>query len=120
MSRPSDQTTSGEMNEAISARIVHLLHERTGRVPTKARTIGAENLIVCVVEDTLTVGERNLVRAGEAPLVLATRRAFQRTMEAAYVSTVEDISGREVSAFMSDNHLDPDTAVEVFLLTPRD
>jgi uncharacterized protein YbcI len=118
MSRPTEQATSGEMNAAISSEIVHLLREHTGRGPTKARTTGADNLIVCVVEDALTVGERSLVRGGEAELVLDTRRAFQRTMKAAYVEAVERISGREVAAFMSDSHIDPDSGVEIFLLAP--
>jgi uncharacterized protein YbcI len=29
---------------------------------------------------------------------------------------IEAITGREVVAFMSDNHLDPDIAVETFIL----
>ena len=32
---------------------------------------------------------------------------------------VESISGRSVSAFMSNNHIDPDLAVETFVLEPR-
>jgi hypothetical protein len=31
---------------------------------------------------------------------------------------VEEISGRRVSAFMSANHLEPDLAVEIFVLEP--
>ncbi len=118
MSHPSDQPTSGEMNAAISSGIVHLLHEHTGRGPTKARTMRHDDVVVCVIEDTLTVGERSLVRGGEADVVLEARRAYQRTMEAAFVGVVEEFSGREVSAFMSANHLDPDSAVEIFLLKP--
>ena len=117
MPRPSSPTP-GEVNAAISAGIVHLLHEHTGRGPTKARTTTGENVIVCVVEDALTVGEQSLVRGGEEPIVLETRRAFQRLMEPAYVGVVEEASGREVSAFMSDNHIASDSAVEIFLLRP--
>ena len=28
---------------------------------------------------------------------------------------IEDLTGREVVGFMSDNHIDPDLAVEVFV-----
>ena len=34
------------------------------------------------------------------------------------IAGIEDILGRKVTAFMSDNHIDPDVAVEVFLLAP--
>jgi len=29
---------------------------------------------------------------------------------------IEDLTGRKVVGFMSDNHIDPDIAVEVFIL----
>jgi hypothetical protein len=32
---------------------------------------------------------------------------------------VEELTGRKVLAFLSDNHLDPDVAVESFVLSPR-
>jgi uncharacterized protein YbcI len=31
---------------------------------------------------------------------------------------IEDLTGRKVVGFMSDNHIDPDLAVEVFVLEP--
>jgi hypothetical protein len=31
---------------------------------------------------------------------------------------VQELSGRRVVAFMSNNHIDPDLAVEVFILEP--
>jgi hypothetical protein len=46
------------------------------------------------------------------------RKAFQATMGDDLVSGVEEILGRKVVAFMSDNHIDPDVAVEVFILAP--
>jgi len=35
------------------------------------------------------------------------------------VGAVEKHTGRTVVAFMSDNHIDPDTAIEAFILEPR-
>jgi uncharacterized protein YbcI len=32
------------------------------------------------------------------------------------ISVVEELSGRRVMAFMSNNHIDPDLAVEIFVL----
>jgi hypothetical protein len=34
------------------------------------------------------------------------------------ISAVQELAGRRVVAFMSDNHIDPDLAVEVFILKP--
>ncbi len=107
------------MSSTISSAVVRLLREYTGRGPTKARTYIDEDLITTVLQDTLTMGERSLVRDGELDLVLATRKAFQRTMSGRMTAAVEEISGRRVFAFLSDNHLDPDVAVESFVLVPR-
>ena len=36
------------------------------------------------------------------------------------VAEVEGLTGRRVIAFLSDNHLEPDIAIEAFKLTPAD
>ena len=64
------------------------------------------------------MGERSLVRDGELGLVLASRKAFQRTMKDELVAAVEEHSGRTVLAFLSENHIDPDIAIESFVLVP--
>ena len=48
------------------------------------------------------------------------RKAFQGTMRHGLINGIEEILGRKVQAFLSDNHIDPDLAVEVFVLAPRD
>jgi uncharacterized protein YbcI len=73
-----------------------------------------------VLQDGMTRGERSLVRDGRTELVLSTRKAYQETMREDLVAAVEEITGRTVYAFLSDNHADPDVAVECFVLTPRD
>jgi uncharacterized protein YbcI len=50
--------------------------------------------------------------------VLEVRHDYQLVMKKDLVQTVEDVLDRKVIAFMSDNHLDPDLAVEVFILEP--
>ncbi len=109
----------GSIASAISGAVVQLMREYTGRGPTKARTYIDEDLVTVVLQDTLTMGERSLVRDGEVDLVLASRKAFQRTMSREMIAAVEQHTGRNVFAFLSDNHVDPDVAVESFVLTPR-
>ena len=95
------------------------MREYTGRGPTRARTYINEDLITVVLQDTLTMGERSLVRDGEVELVLASRKAFQRTMSREMIAAVEEHSGRRVIAFLSANNIDPDIAIESFILLPR-
>ena len=98
--------------------MVRMTSEYTGRGPTKARTFMHPNVIVCLLEDTLTKGERSLVANGEEDTVLATRKTFQKVMREDASSMVEELTGRKVIAVLSDNHVDPDLAVETFVLEP--
>jgi uncharacterized protein YbcI len=107
---------SGELAAAISNTVVKALARTTGRGPTKAKTTIGDNGVFVVLQDTLTVGEQTLNEAGEGQAVLDLRRRWQRVMEADVSLEVEELMGRKVVGFMSDNHIDPDLAVEVFVL----
>ena len=109
----------GVMTAAISNAMVGLLHDYTGRGPTRARTTIGSDIIVCVLGATLTKGEQSLVADGKHEVVLHSRRAFQDTMQADAITAVQELTGRRVVAFMSNNHIDPDLAVEVFILEPE-
>jgi uncharacterized protein YbcI len=50
--------------------------------------------------------------------VLDLRRRWQRVMKTDLSHEIEQLTGRKVIGFMSDNHLDSDLAVEVFVLEP--
>ncbi|MFZ0087969.1 MAG: Na-translocating system protein MpsC family protein [Solirubrobacteraceae bacterium] len=102
----------------ISARVVQSLRGYTGRGPTKAWTTITGDLVSVVLRDTLTQGERSLVADDRAELVLDVRKAYQNTMRDELVAGVEEITGRRVIAFLSDNHMDPDIAIENFVLEP--
>jgi uncharacterized protein YbcI len=115
-----DPTTTGPAGLAIANHVVRLLSEYTGRGPTKARTSFAHDLVTVVVQDVLSKGERSLVRDGKAELVLTTRRAYQQTMRKELTAGVEEITGRTVIAFLSANHIDPDVAIESFVLAPQE
>jgi uncharacterized protein YbcI len=108
----------GELALAISNAVVRILASTTGRGPTKAKTTFGSNAVFVVLQDTLTKGERNLVDAGESEAVLKLRRLWQKVMQETCSREIEDLTGRKVVGFMSDNHIDPDIAVEVFVLEP--
>ena len=119
-STDAEPSPDGSKSAAISNHVVRTMREYTGRGPTKARAYIHADLVTVVLQDTLTKGERSLAADGRDEFVLATRRAYQGTMRRDLVSGVETILGRTVVAFMSDNHIDPDAAVESFLLAPAD
>jgi uncharacterized protein YbcI len=108
----------GSVSAGISNAIVRLMSEYMGRGPTKARTAINRDVVTVVLQNTLTKAERSLVAAGKADLVLNMRQEFQRTMREDMVGAVQMLTERTVIAFMSDNHIDPDMAVEVFVLAP--
>lgn len=110
---------SGRAGAAISDGMVQMLRDYTGRGPTKARTVVAGDVVTCVMEDTLTRGERQLVERGERQTVLTTRQLYQALLREDAVALVESTLGRTVLAFVSGNHIDPDLAVETFVLVPR-
>ena len=109
----------GTVSAAVSNAVVGLVRQYTGRGPTKARTSISRDLVSVVMADTLTKAERQLAEDGKADLVLQIRHEFQKTMRHDLVAAVETITERKVIAFMSDNHIDPDMAVESFVLRPE-
>jgi uncharacterized protein YbcI len=115
---PAERLTGGQLRAAISNAVVHIQREYFGRGPTKARTSIADNTVVVVMEDTLTKAERSLVDSGDHDEVRRVRQRFQRTMRDELVTAVEALTGRSVFAFMSDTHIAPDLACEVFVLEP--
>jgi uncharacterized protein YbcI len=108
------------MNQAINNGAVRVVREYTGRGPTQARTVIDHNSVTIFLADTLTPGERRLAEGGMADDVISNRHAFQRLMRDDLVEVVEGALDRKVIAFMSANHIDPDVAVEVFVLEPHE
>jgi uncharacterized protein YbcI len=94
---------------------VRLLREYTGRGPTKARTHFNDNLITVVVQSA------DQGRAQPRPRRQGTScstRAEPTSRHADLTGAIEEITGRHVIAFLSANHIDPDIAIESFMLAP--
>ena len=116
---PQDQAGSGQSPGArISTAMVRLHKKYTGRGPVRARTVIGNGIVVCVLEDTLTHPERTLVDSGNGGQVLAVRRSIQSVLRDEAVAAVEEVTGRDVLTFMSENELNPDVSAEVFVLQP--
>ena len=106
----------GEALSAISNGLSHLHMRFFGRGPAKAKTAIADDLVICVLWDGFTTVEQTLVECGETTAVEAFRRTFQSTMAHRFSAVVEEATGRKVRAYMSQVHVNPNVAVELFLL----
>lgn len=102
----------------LSRALVKALHDVSGRGPTSARTTINGDLVVTVFTNILSKGDQTLVGMGKEEDVLRRRALLQDAMGPLAIPAVEEVLGRRVEAFMSANHIDPDVAVEVFILAP--
>jgi uncharacterized protein YbcI len=112
----SSRDDPGRIAAAISTAVVHVFAEHTGRGPTRARTTIDGTTVLVILQDGMTKAERSLVDAGKHAEVLQLRRSFQETMRDDLIAVIERLTASRVDAFMSANHIEPDTAAEIFLL----
>jgi uncharacterized protein YbcI len=113
---PLDTTEHGL---AIANAITKLHRQYYGRGAASARTVMGRDHVVVFLEDIYTTLERTLIDDGKFDSVRRTRQDFQMTLEEAFTTAVESITGRKVIAFMSEVHLAPDIAAEIFVLAPE-
>ena len=106
----------GETMRRVSSAIVGLYREYFGKGPTKAKTYAHDDMIVCVLRDGLTTIEKTLFERGKGDTVREMRSAFQDAVADRFTSAVEEVTQRRVVAFMSQAHINPDLAIEVFFL----
>jgi uncharacterized protein YbcI len=72
-----------------------------------------------VLENSMTVGERNLAALGEHGRLRDARLFLQDAVEHEFRATVERILGRRTVAFVSGMDTREDLGVEVFTLEPE-
>jgi uncharacterized protein YbcI len=106
---------------AISNEMVRLYKEQFGRGPTKTRTTWAgRDVLVVVLEDTLTPAERNLLDLGEHARLRDLRMFFQYAAVREFCEPIERITGRKVRAFISGLDAGAEgLALETFVLHPE-
>jgi uncharacterized protein YbcI len=104
------------LSAEISNAIVRRLREYTGRGPTKARTTIRDNVVVVLLEQTLSKGEQSLANNGRGAKVIEIRNEFQEAMREESSAKIAELTGRNVIAMMSANHIDPDLAAEIYVL----
>ena len=100
--------------------MVRLYKEAFGRGPTKARAqFAGPDLLVVLLEHTLTVAERNLLAIGQHDRLRELRLITHYALEDELRSIVERTLGRRTVAFMSGIDVRQDVSVELLTLEPR-
>src|SRR3954452_23289300 len=109
----------GELLSSISNRMVQLHKRYYGKGPTKARSYIMGDLVVCLMRGGFTTAEETLIGSGRADLVHQQRGEFQMALRDEFTTAISEATGRPVTAFMSNSHVDPPLIVEIFVLEPE-
>jgi uncharacterized protein YbcI len=107
----------GKLLAAISTSIVAILRERYGRGPMRAKTYALDDIIVVVMRGSgFTPLEQTIMDSGQPGRVVAMREDFQQVMAQRYRETIRELTGRNVVAFLSQAHVEPDITIEIFFV----
>jgi uncharacterized protein YbcI len=120
---PSDESAErrpvGEAAGEITTRLIGLVRKQTGRGPTKAKAAVSSDLVLVTLADCLTTTETQVVAAGHGELAVSTRRVLYDGIRAEATAIVEELTQREVTAYLTAQHDEPDLAILVFYLGPE-
>jgi uncharacterized protein YbcI len=105
----------------ISRAMVKVYKSQFGRGPVKVHPHWAgSDILICVLEESLTPAEINLRKLGEHARLRDLRTLFQYASVKEFVDPIEDITGRKVRSFISGIDAAEDVSTETFILFPRD
>jgi len=104
------------LTEAISVAMVDLYAEFYGHARTTATTYINDNIVVCVLENILSVDETEKIADGYGSDVIDGRVAFQEGAKDEFTAAIERLTHRSVTAFLSANQTAPGVACELFFL----
>ncbi len=83
----------------------------------KAKTYALDDIIVVVMRGSgFTALEQTIMDSGQPQRVVDMRHDFQNMMTKRFTDTIEELTGRNVVAFLSQAHVDPDLTLEVFFV----
>jgi uncharacterized protein YbcI len=108
--------TGGELNAALSSAVVGIYRTHLGRGPRSASTLHSGDVVTVVMREVMTYAEKTLAQSDSRSDVTNMRRLYQGAMETDLREAVERLTDRKVIAFISANNVEPDVAVETFIL----
>ncbi|MFZ0385893.1 MAG: Na-translocating system protein MpsC family protein [Solirubrobacteraceae bacterium] len=121
MSAPDVPLIGEELLGAVTAAMVAMHQHYYHRIPVTAKTLLlGDEVLVCVLGGIYSDVEKTMIELQRRTLVQQMRSAFQVAMQDRFIATVERLSGREVLAFISDQHVGPDIEIELFMLRPHE
>jgi len=116
----TDRSQRGLVQEQVSTEMVRIYKKLFGRGPTRVRTnFAGPDALLCTLENSFTPAEQSLVSLGELQRLRETRMIFQYASEKEFVGTVERITQRKVTAFVSGLDAAKDVSAELFYLEPE-
>ena len=111
------QLGGGQLLAAISTSVVAILREHYGRGPMKAKTYALDDIIVVVMRGSgFTPLEQTIMDSGNPDRVVDMRHEFQHMVTGRFTETIERLTDRQVLAFLSQAHVDPDITIEIFFI----
>jgi uncharacterized protein YbcI len=116
MSGDAHASAGGSINQAIANAVVRQHRRYVGRGPSKAQAFYHHNVVVVVMADPFTAGERSLAADGRPEAVHRLRDDYRALMRDAIVDEVEELTGCVVDAYLGAVHLGPDLEAALFVL----
>lgn len=115
-----ERSSEGQQMAEVSTAMIKIYKDLFGRGPTRTRTeMAGPDLLVCLLQDTLTTAERSMVEMGAHERLREMRIFFQYSNEETFRGEVERIVGRRVVAFLSAIDTNTGDAMEAFRLAPN-
>jgi uncharacterized protein YbcI len=118
---PTPPLNGDALLEAVGDAMVALHRRYHHRAPATVKTqLMGDDLLACVMGGVYTDVEKTMIELQRHTLVRDTRSAFQHAMQDKFIAEVQHLSGRRVTAFISNSHVGPDLEIELFVLAPPD
>jgi len=119
MPAPEPPLSGDALLTAVTDSMVAFHKRYHHREPVTAKTrLMSDELLACVMGGVYTEVEKTMIELQRHTVVQETRSAFQTAMQERFIKEIERLSGRRVTAFISNSHVGPDLEVELFMLAP--
>lgn len=113
------QLQGAQLLTKLSGAMVTIFRDFLGKGPERCKTYWAgSDMLVVLLGGGYSTAEQTLFEAGRGNAVQQSRIALQQTLAERMKTTVEQLTGRKVVAFLSASHQKPDLSAEIFVLEP--
>ena len=115
-----DRPQRGDLPAGVTKLVMDVYGRHLGRRPTDGRSYASDELVMCVLRDTLSPAEKSQLVEGHASSVHEARLRVQGAMREELVAGVERLTGRKVVDLITAHDLDPGSAFETFVFDARE